>query len=460
MQKLIAGLAGLSLAFSSGIVLANNDHNDDSATRTFKGNATDNASIYTQGPTVTTSPYIGIRSAFNASDLIVNLSSMNEDLRFLEEQLKLAKRVENQHLPYLDHPIIELSGDVVGQAYWAQSYHGVSRDDVNLTNARFDVFSHASDWAMAYISLNFDNAGVDELLQGSGFRLGNSKIFLARAFLTIGNLEVSPVYFTLGQMYVPFGRYATSAVTTPLTVALAQTNARAALLGISYEGFYGSAYGFRGDSDVDSIGINQWGANAGYRYSCDDVSLELGAGYLANIADSSGMQLTGHFDRDDFRGFGINHETEELIHRVPAYDAHGEFGYKSFGLNAEYIATTRHFAAENLNINGRGAKPSALHVEGNYRFELGEFPSAVALAYDHSRDALALNLPEDSYIATFNISVWKNTIQSLEYRHDENYSGHNTSGGTVVSETPVIIANGPHGGGHRNLMLAQIGVYF
>ncbi len=462
MKRLILSLASLSLALSSGLALGDESNNGSKLTL-FKANQAKNedSTVFTRGDTVTTSPYIGIRSAFNASDLIVNVSSMNEDLRFLQEQLRLANLLKNQRLPYIDHPVIELSGDVVGQAYWAQSYHGSSRHDINLTNTRFDVFAHASEWAMGYISFNYDNAGVDELLQGSGFRLGNSRIFLERAFLTIGNLQYSPVYFSLGQMYVPFGRYATSAVTTALTTAVGQTNTRAALLGVNYEGFYGSVYGFRGDSDVHSTGINQWGVNAGYKYSCNDITAEGGAGYIANIADATGVQRTGFFDRDEFTGFGVSRQTEKLKHRVPAYDLHTELGYQSLGFAAEYIASTRHFANGDMNYNGHGAQPTALHVEANYRFELGAFPAAIAAAYDRSHDALALNLPKDSYIGTFNVSLWKNTIESFEYRYDENYHGNDTSAGLVPSAGgTAVTAPGPHGGGHRNLFLAQIGVYF
>ncbi len=262
-------------------------------------------------------------------------------------------------------------------------------------------------------------------------------------------------------MYVPFGRYATSSVTLPLTVALGQTNARAALLGVSYDGFYGSAYGFRGDSDVDSTGINQWGLNAGYRYSCEGLSLGLGAGYIANIADATGMQLTGYARQDEFGGFGVRPGTEVLEHRVPAYDIHAELGYASFGFNVEYIATTRHFAEADMSLNGFGAKPSALHVEGNYKFDICAFPSAFALAYGHTEDALALNLPKNSFVATFNTSLWKNTIQSIEYRYDMNYHSDDVSGGLAVAGDGSIVAGaGPVGGGHRNLVLAQIGVYF
>lgn len=474
MEKLLVSLVSVSFALSSAMVAADSVSKSDSNIWTFKGRTsfTDNSSLYTEGPTVTTSPYLGIRSAFNASDLIVNLSTMNEDLRFLEQQQKLKQRLDKQNGHYLDRPLVELSGDVVGQAYWGDSYHGSSRHDVNLTSARFDIFAHAGPWAMGYVSTDFDNGPLDGSLRGTGFRLSNSRIFLKRAFLTIGNLDEAPVYFSLGQMYVPFGRYATSTVTTPVTVALAQTNTRAALLGMSYEGFYGSAFGFRGDSDVHSTGINQWGLNAGYRYSCDPMSIEVGGGYIANLADSAGMQLTGHQNIDEFGGFGVSAVTEELVHRVPAFDAHMEFHFEDWGVNAEYIAATRHFAFEDLNYNGHGAKPVAVHAEVNYRFNISDLPASVAVAYGHTDHALALRLPKDSFFGTFNVSLWKNTIQSLEYRYDNNYhSGTSSGGATVLSQDAIINALpleegsvingvGPLGGGHRNTILAQIGVYF
>ena len=464
MQKLILGAVGLGLVLSSTTALAHLSQNPDipPGLEVSAQKKVEEASIYSQALPVFTSPYLGIRSAFDASDLIVNVSTMNEDLRFLEEQQKLNIRHREQHLPPLDRPLVELSGEVVGQAFWEEAYRGSSTDDITLTDARFDVFSRVSPWAMGYISTNFDNSSLDSRLEGSGFRLGNSRIFLKRAFLTIGNLDVSPVYFTLGQMYVPFGRYSTSTVSTPVTLALGQTNTRAALLGLSYEGFYGSVYGFRGDSDVGHTGkINQWGFNAGYRYTCDLITIEVGGGAIANIADSAGIQLTGHHAENEFSGFGESHETEHLVHRVPGYDLHMEIDYGKFGIDTEYIAATRHFAFEDMFFNSHGAKPSAFHIEANYRFDICERPTSVALAYEHTTQALGLRLPKDSLIGTFNTSIWKNTIQSLEYRYDNNYRSSDISGGQALDEDDaVIVAPGPVGGGHRNFVVAQIGVYF
>jgi hypothetical protein len=432
----------------------------------------DEVSIFSQALPVFTSPYLGIRSAFDGSDLIVNISTMNEDLRFLEEQQKLNKALHEKNLPALDRPLVEVSGDVVGQAFLERSYHRDAADDINLTGARFDVFSRVSPWAMGYISTDFDNSPLDDSLRGAGFRLGNSRIFLKRAFLTIGNLDEAPLYFSLGQMYVPFGRYSTSMLTTPVTVALGQTNTRAALLGASLEGFFVSVYAFRGDSNIESNHINQWGFNGGYKFTYKDFKVELGGGGIGNLADSGGMQLTGNSATNEFSGFGESVKTEKLDHRVPGYDLHCEIDYGQFGIDTEYISATRHFAFEDMFFNSHGAKPTAFHLEANYRFSVLERPTSFALAYEHTSEALALRLPKDSLVATVNTSIWKNTIESIEYRYDQNYDATDVSGGqAVVTEDGVInhhpveagsvvVAPGPVGGGHRNLILAQIGVYF
>lgn len=476
MRKLSISLFSLGLTLAWGMALATTDKNkESSATVNYTVEKhLDEGSYFTLGMPVFTSPFLGIRSKFDASDLIVNVSTMNEDLRFLEEQQKLNLVLKEKHMPPLDRPLVEISGDVVGQGFWSSSYQGEASSDVNLTNARFDVFARVSSWAMGYISTDFDNNPLDPASEGSGFRLGNSRIFLKRAFLTIGDLDKSPVYFSLGQMYVPFGRYSTSTVTTPDTLALGQTNTRAALLGVSYQGFFAAGYVFRGDSDTDddSFDINNWGLNAGYKYRCDPIGVEVGGGYIANLADSNGMQITGNHRRDQFSGFGESHQTEVLVHKVPGMDMHLEFDYGKFGIDTEYIAATRHFAFQDMFYNNHGAKPTAFHIEANYTYTIADRPSSVAIAYEQTTQALALRLPRRSLIGTFNVSIWKNTIESLEYRYDENYHSHDRSGGqavaiedTTINGNPVeegtlILGGGPRGGGHRNMIVAQIGVYF
>lgn len=421
-----------------------------------------NAHLYTMGATVTTSPFLGLRSAFDASDVIVNLPSMNEDLRFLKEHVELQKQLCCRGLKLPDRPIIELSGKIESVIYAQEDYNdGPTTSDVNLAGVRLDVLAEVSPGVHGFIAFNMDNSTLDILnntnldiqLAGGVSRIFNSRVFVSRAFITIGDLCRSPVYFTIGQMFVPFGRYASNMVTAPLTLLTFRTNERAALLGYYNRGLYASGYVYRGDTELGAPGIDEWGANLGYEYKWCDNSANLGVGYISNVGDATGMQVTGA--SRGFFGFARNTRTETLEHRVPGFDLHGEFTFGHLGLIGEVITSTRAFAYEDLNYNGHGAKVSAMNTEASYSFKIVDRPASVAVGYTKAWQALALNTPEESFLAAFNISIWKNTIESLEFRHDDNYSASDIAGGRGAIP-PVVNSVG----GSRNTYTFQIGAYF
>ncbi len=414
------------------------------------------------GATVTTSPFLGLRSAFDASDLIVNLPTMNEDLRFLKEHVQLEKKLRCYGVQLPDRPIIELGGKIEGIMFAQEDWNdGSTRSDVNLGSARLDILIEVSKGVHGFMALNMDSSNFDLLnnsnlniqLAGSGSRIFNSRVFVSRAFVTIGDLNCIPLYFTIGQMFVPFGRFASNMVTSTLTVDLARTNERALLLGYYKNGLYASVYGFRGESNVNAPGVNQWGANLGYEKTFANGSLNIGGGYIGSISDATSIQVTGA--STGFFGFAINPAIESLEHRVPAYDVHGEFSIGKFNLFGEYIWTERSFDVLDLNFNGHGANLSASNLELAYNFKLANCPASLAVGYGTTTDALPILLPKSSFTTAFNISIWKDTIESLEFRHDDNYDSSDFGGG--VGALPAVINSM---GGSRNTYTAQIGIYF
>ena len=68
-----------------------------------------------------------------------------------------------------------------------------------------------------------------------------------------------------------------------------------------------------------------------------------------------------------------------------------------------------------------------MHVELLHNFNIETYPSIVGVAYGHSWQALGLSLPENSYIGYFLTSIWKNTIEEIEFRHDTDYSSDNVA---------------------------------
>src|SRR5262249_15139131 len=150
-----------------------------------------------------------------------------------------------------------------------------------------------------------------------------------------------------------------------------------------------------------------------------------GAGYVTNIADSLGFQVTNlSFPR---RGFAFLEEelfesNEHLVHRAPAFNAHGEFELGPWTFITEYVGTVRSFDAANVTYNDVGASPKALHLELNRKFDLLEKPANVSVAYGHSWKALAIGLPAQRYSFVFNVSPFKNTVLSIQLSRGKNYS--------------------------------------
>ena len=99
--------------------------------------------------TVTTSPLLGRRSAFDATDLIVFLPTMNEDLRFLQQRQIIEKKLGVSGDELLQRGLVELSGAVVGQAIYQNPYVGTSTSDIDLAAAEFDVLAYISSWITA-----------------------------------------------------------------------------------------------------------------------------------------------------------------------------------------------------------------------------------------------------------------------------------------------------------------------
>jgi len=427
---------------------------------------------YIHAPFVFASPFLeGARSAYNASDLISNWSSINEDLAILQAQKKHANTLELMGVPYPDRPIISISGYVEGRVWGANDYNAPTRSDINLSNAELDVLAQMTPWASAFMALAYDNAD-----QPTGPRYGYSNVYLSRAFLTIGNLDKIPLYATIGQLFVPFGRYSSNMISDPVTKTMARTKDRALVLGFYKNGLNITGYTFRGDSfEGKASGINNGGANVEYKFKAgSNFKGTVGTGYIYNIADAGGMQKTSGINpmiaaakACKFVGFGSTplgcydkKASENLAHAVDAGDVYtklefGKIENGKFDLTGEYLSSLESFAQKDLMFNNHGAKPSALNLEASYHFLVKSKPMFLAAAYGQTQEALALALPQKSYVGTIGTSLFRSTVQKLEFRHELNYNyGDVASGGGqsgIITTTAKRV---------RNVGTFQIDVYF
>jgi hypothetical protein len=428
---------------------------------------------------VSSGPYLGIPLEYSGSNLIINSPSINEDVTLLKMRQNIDQRLDALGMHRAENKShLLLSGFVEGQGAYIDKGSSGSSTNLDLSAANLDAYILGpSSWTSGLMEFAYDNSsGASEGSLYTNARAQNSRVFINKAFIIIGDFSKSPFYGTLGQMYVPFGVYSTTMVSSPLTKLLARTQARALNIGYqqqSSNALYGAIYMFKGDSHGSSTDrVNNAGLNIGYRLHTGPFSESFGAGVIANIADSQVMQNTGNQTSDTiqsanlFGGFGatgmctgvsgaaVPCGNEKIVHRVPAYNLNAKFSFgHSIDVLAEYITSSTNFNPNDLAMYTRGARPQALHTEAIYSFESFARPTSIGAAYDLTKDALPLGLPAKRYSLALNTSIWRNTLESLEVRHDIAYSGGVTSSGSN--------AVGPQGTGRSdNVVTAQIDLYF
>ncbi|KTD67617.1 coiled-coil protein [Legionella santicrucis] len=408
---------------------------------------------YIAGTPVVASPYLGSRPAFDGSDYIVNISSINRDVRLMQQRRRMYRYYQNMGYPIPERPIIALSGKAEPVGMLNSNYVGDSNVDLTLGSSEVDVAAALNQNVEAYIAIAYDQSPPEV-----GPRVNNSAFNLNMGFVNIGNLDKTPFYFTAGQLYVPFGRYSSSMISAPLTLNLARTKTRPFILGYKSQGDTGpfaATYIYRSDTTLGRTGVG--GVNAGYSFAFNKIRGEVGTSYISSIDDAAGMQSTAA-NPGTFGGFGSLLNGNESVRKTQAVDVYGNMAYDRFNFAAEWVGTTQAFRAQDLSFNGRGAKPQALQTEIDMTFKTFNKPSSVGVGYQWTKEALALNLPQHRFIGVFSISLWKDTVESIEYRHEIDYGVDQFANGAA----PPGLVNAPTlgTGGTSDTVSAKIGVYF
>ena len=242
----------------------------------------------------------------------------------------------------------------------------------------------SSDLTVPTIELGIDNK-LNDKLEGHLLFLyeqgeNSDNIAVDEATLTFKpreGLEVSA-----GRMYVPFGKFDSHMVSDPLTLELAETQEEAVQLGLSSGNVSGSAYVFKDDEDgsdkIDDYGIN-------LDYATETVSA--GVNYISDVNDKAAA------------GIGVY--------------ATGQIG--RFGVLAEHINVDEVTLEDDST-----AKPSATNVEAS--LDLGN-DRTVAVAYQQTKEAEALELPETATGIAYRMPVFEKASFAAEYRNNEAYDG-------------------------------------
>jgi len=408
--------------------------------------------LYAHGPAVVTSPVFGLRGPSDNYELMINLSQINKDLYFLKLRQKMDDYAGENEIAIPRGPVMVLSGGIEGQIVYKgnDGYSKNSKTDVNLYRAELDVVGEVAPWATGVMIINYDDKDRKSS-GGSVARSNNSRLRIDRAWITLGELNKFPAYFSIGQMYAPFGLYKSFMVSTPVTRYLGRVKDRMVILGYEDSGLYGQVYAFSGETKKDKSNeiVRHGGFNAGYTYGSGDVKLAIGGGILGNLAESQEMQNI--FGVDKVTGVSA----ERINSRVLGYNGRAKLDIYSFTLVAEYIGASKAFDSNDISFNSVGAKPQALDVEGAYSFKIKGKVSTLFAGYNQTSQALALNLPKQSYFAGYSMALMKNVIAGIEYRHDVNYNW-----GDTATSTNGTVLLGSVKGRHSNTVTTQLGVYF
>lgn len=324
---------------------------------------------------------------------------------------------------------IEIAGLIEVEASDLSPYEGDSESDVVLATAELGLRSQVNDWVEAGISFLYEQDETD--------------LEVDTAYLTLGNADVSPLFLTAGQVYVPFGNYETNLVSDPLTLDIGEARETALQLGFEQSGFSGSLYVFNGDNDIKGKDrIEGWGANLGFAHDSDSLSWSVGAGYINDLGDSDSLHETINDTRVGAAELDPSLSIDPTEHTA-GWTLNAAANLGPFNLIGEYLSATDDFDPISLEFKGEGARPSAWNIEAGYSFTLLGRESVTAVAYQGAREALALELPKERWLLGWSIEIFDRTSLGLEWARDRDYSARD--GGTGKS---------------ANVLTAQLAVEF
>lgn len=365
-------------------------------------------------------PYLNTKEPFDGSKLVINIPTVRKDARILLQQYQLEQECLELGIPTLHLPRVTFSGKLESQVAYESNAIGSKTANINFSGAELDIYIQGNSWTSGYMALDYDQ---DELVY-------ESHVFINHAFVIIGNLDRFPFYASIGQIYVPFGRYSSLMITSPVTSELGRTRAQALTIGYQQtkkNSLHAEVYGYQelASNLARSNQNNQWGMDVGYEFNTGvrlRISGEVGMSFISNLSDSQKMQTT------------VFLHDETLHHTVQAIDFYGSLTIDPIVFITEYIGALRSFDITDVCC-AQDNRLTAFHTEVSYTFHTNSKSSSIGLGYDHTTQALALVLPQNRYSVFYNFNIWQNTNFTLEYRHDVNYLQNVTNASTLIHQS-------------------------
>jgi hypothetical protein len=326
----------------------------------------------------------------------VSAASLEEELAELKARIKQLEQAQAQQAKAEPAPAaaapansagqwfsrVEVSGLVEVEASYVDPDSGNSESDIVLATTEIGISAQVNDWVAADVVFLYEEDETD--------------LEVDVATITLADPN-APWFVVAGQQYLPFGSFETHMVSDPLTLEIGEIRETALVGGIDAGGFNGGVYVFNGDLADGDERIETYGAFAGYSVESDSHSFSVNLGYISDIGDADGLQETV----EDNLNLGLVDYKDQVA--AGAIDAMFQAG--PFTVIAEYIQAVDSFKANELAYKTRGAKPAALNLEAAFNFELGGKATTVALAYQETEQAAALELAEQRLMAAISVEL-------------------------------------------------------
>lgn len=339
------------------------------------------------------------------------------------------------------------------------NYEGENYQRISLNDVYVNLAANVSDWAKAFASISYSDPTTSDNIGGintfgfpqynaqysspynglSTTNAGGTNFNLEQAYATIGNFDVSPIFVQFGKQFQDFSRYQIHPITRSMTQVMSEALETSLKLGFIAGGFTGSIYAF--DDPIPEIGHSSeptnYGAALGFDMPGDQFGWDIGVGYMYNLMGAQDVA-----DAVNFFESGNGYED-----RASGVAAYADINAGPFTLGARYTTATQRFnrfdLSENgiadrsaglLQVNAEGAKPWAAGLQAGFGFDnIFDRNQTLYVGYQTSREAAGISLPENRWLAGYNIDIVRNTNLGIEWDHDRAYSvahggtGNNTN---------------------------------
>lgn len=222
---------------------------------------------------------------------------------------------------------------------------------VSLASFDLDLLAQINDWVATYGSFVLN---PDEEHKTYGTKLN-------QAFLTVGNLSQSPLFLSVGKMYVPFGGYPGGG---PASIPLTRTAFKPGtqiqvMLGYNHDGLSTMLSAFNDRTSTDYHRHTNFAYGAFYTLSYNDaLSMNLGASYVHNLI---GL------------GSALGESSSDYPQGLPAWSTNVGMNYDIMGFSAEVI--------RGIYSNTEGKRPAAWSTTLSARPIIAATPTSMVLSY-------------------------------------------------------------------------------